>query len=411
MPSCFPFLRRRRSKTCSWRQLLTFTGPDLWAIRKKALDDPCVKLLIDGHHQSAGSVCVLSSISRFKQAEEEHGMDKIVTKGGPRPLTVCTGDEWIRQRKLVQRAFIRIPDRSLIAVEPVNFRNILKDNSKVVDLKQVVLDASLGWLVRLFRGQDDENLEQACLCFWREVRARQKKPMPTKKAREEFVRSLKWDGGVLGEISNSGLSSKDQVANAVNAMIAALDAVQSLVFWTIWNLARTDGAWQKCRRELLLDENETLQQQDLSRLAEIKKLSTQGKSIQWAGLTFLGRSLAETVRVYPPVWTLPRTWPCGSTTVASKLDIPTTNLALDRDWDPTHNRSVFVASFGLGKRACPAGTAALYAAYVMIRSFVLSFESAAECDAGKAIRSAYLGPTLCVQGPQNFHLEPSAMSE
>jgi hypothetical protein len=43
-----------------------------------------------------------------------------------------------------------------MAVEQVNFQVILKQN-KTVDLKQVFLDASLGWIVRLFRGQDDKN--------------------------------------------------------------------------------------------------------------------------------------------------------------------------------------------------------------------------------------------------------------
>jgi hypothetical protein len=51
-----------------------------------------------------------------------------------------------------------------------------------------------------------------------------------KKARKEFARSLQWYGGVLGEFIKSGLSSKAATDNAVNAMIAALDVVQSLIF-------------------------------------------------------------------------------------------------------------------------------------------------------------------------------------
>jgi hypothetical protein len=93
------------------------------------------------------------------------------------------------------------------------------------------------------------------------------------------------------------------------------------------------------------------------------------------------------------------------------MDIPTTNGALDRDWDPHQERKVLIASFGLGKRHCPAGTAALYAAYITIRRFVLSFESAKECEADKALSDAYLGPTLCVHGPQFFRLEYSTLLE
>ena len=124
------------------------------------------------------------------------------------------------------------------------------------------------------------------------------------------------------------------------------------------------------------------------------------------GLSYLGRALCETIRVYPPVWTLPRTWPVGNDAVAAKLDVLATNGALDRNWDPTNDDDHFIASFGLGKRHCPAGTAALFAAYVLIRRFVFVFDTIKEHQTHRALDSVYLGPTLCVEGSQWFHLGP-----
>ena len=415
----------RTSTTLSFRRLLSSRGETLWKTRQQTLkDQTIVKLPI--HQQESSSseeegtcVYVLSSVSEFERLEHDHGMDKFEkTKGGEgvQPLTECTGDDWLRQRRLVRNAFANIPRLSLEAVESVPFRDIVAwggsvENEKngLVDLKQLVLDVSLRWVVRLFRGKDDEVLADACIGLWTQIRAIEKNNLSIVQARKSFVRSFQWDGGILLSLLKSGLTTEEATSNAMNAMIAAFDAVQSLVFWTLWNLSHTPEGMNRCKDELLIQDDHDeciVQENDLSRLAELKQLATQGKPVRWMGLSYLGRALCETIRVYPPVWTLPRTWPVGNDAVAAKLDVLATNGALDRNWDPTNDDDHFIASFGLGKRHCPAGTAALFAAYVLIRRFVFVFDTIKEHQTHRALDSVYLGPTLCVEGSQWFHLGP-----
>jgi hypothetical protein len=107
------------------------------------------------------------------------------------------------------------------------------------------------------------------------------------------------------------------------------------------------------------------QQTDSDLLAVLKQQATQGKLVDYTGLSYLGRALAETLRDLPPIWTLPRTWPVDATCVAAKLDVVAVNgVLLDPrdDW----NRRCYVTSFGLGKRHFPAVTAALFAAYQLL---------------------------------------------
>jgi cytochrome P450 len=123
-----------------------------------------------------------------------------------------------------------------------------------------------------FRGNKDGNNEELatnCVHFWKATRAMHKKPRKMGKARKQLVQSLKpWgdndDGaGLLQSFYTpwSALTPTEAKDNAVNALIAALDAVQALVFWTWWNLSRrrrsrtnnnssstTTSAWEnKCR--------------------------------------------------------------------------------------------------------------------------------------------------------------------
>ena len=141
-------------------------------------------------------------------------------------------------------------------------------------------------------------------------------------------------------------------------------------------------------------------------LAIFKKRATQGKPYQFQeSMSHLGRALIETVRVYPPIWTLPRTWHTDEV-AGSKWDIPSCNRATNRDWNPETSESYVVASFGWGRRHCPAGTAGLYAAYEIIRSLVLQSQcSIEECEPQKALNDCHLAPTLSVHGPQYFRIK------
>jgi len=330
------------------------------------------------------------------------------------PLTRTVGNEWMRQRSLMTKALSDIKERSLKAVATVNFDDICKSSSKtVVDLKKVVMEASSSWVVRLFRGHafdTNKELAESFLLFWHEIRAIQKNTESANAAKVAFTEAIQLDvsDGLFRSIYRSGLSPQDALENCVNTMTAAFETTFCLVFWTIWNLATEEESWDKCRGEILLGNNndgKAEQHPDLEKLASLKKAATQGKLVNNKDLSYLGRALIETVRVYPPVWTLPRSYP-GSDAVSAKLDVPTANRALNRDWNPDRTDSmVSITSFGVGKRHCPAGTASLFAAHSLIRCFVTSFERPRECELGKALRSTYLGPTLCMEGPQYFEIQ------
>jgi hypothetical protein len=86
----------------------------------------------------------------------------------------------------------------------------------------------------------------------------------------------------------------------------------------------TTSAWgNKCRAivrgVLVIAEEEKdpgvvpQQQTDLDLLAVLKQQATQGKLVDYTGLSYLGRGLAETLRVFPPIWpcrVFPPIWPC-----------------------------------------------------------------------------------------------------
>ena len=159
----------------------------------------------------------------------------------------------------------------------------------------------------------------------------------------------------------------------------------------------------------------------------------------------VARCLAETLRVFPPVWTLARRTPssaaatkgCTATTTARlavvRADVLTMNAnqaadghldgaaharggggatpyggdaiaAVLRAWDPQRARdSAPLASFGLGQRSCPAGAAGLVAAFIVLRAVLADFD-VRERTPGHAVRSARLGPTLTLMGPQLFEI-------
>lgn len=431
--------RRRSTGTRTWRELLEVTGPGLWTVRKEAFsantrstisgadneDDSLAhitKLPLQAGFQNSKKhyVSVITSASVFQDIETKYHLDKIRAKNtsGPLPLTQCTGSEWVRQRKLVTLAFSDIPTLSLKAAEYIRFSFILncdKDifqRSVCVDLKDAILKQSLGWVVRLFVGKKDFQLEKRCFEYWSHVRARNKPSGAIQKnARELFATSMRWDcGGILLQLSESAPSQEEATVNAINAMIAALDAVQSITFWTIWNLLQNDSHWQRGRQEVIeaCKEDKQIRETDLHLLAQFKKQATKGQRVNYAGLSFIGRALAETIRVYPPIFTLPRA-ASNHEVLSTKVDIPSINAALDRHWNPDRvGPDTAVASFGLGKRHCPAGTAAIYASYTMIHRFLRSCKSIKECVPGKALQCVYLGPTLCVDGSQLFDIVPSS---
>lgn len=291
-----------------------------------------------------------------------------------------------------------------------------------VNLSRMVADACLDWVSCLFlgyehRGEDTRVLSDVFYFYWTELRSLNKQTDTVRSAQSSLVRTIESHAHQSsGDIRSNGLIARmheqdwtvEQVsANVVNAMTAAFETTAVILFWTIWNLARTPGAWQTCRQEWGTTACQQNLQKELDTLAMIKATATQGKAVDISSLSYLGRALMETVRVYPPVWTLPRFLPEEQR--YAKLDVPWTNQALDRRWDPSglNTEQYFIASFGVGKRHCPGGTAALFAAHTLLRSFIQKFEAPVECQPGMAVESIYLGPTMCNDGPQFFDLSLS----
>ncbi len=464
--NCCPFVRsnnnnEKKTPIPSWRELLSNHGPELWSIRRRAFfgeEKHIVALsIMQRSHKSwwrrivdsDEKMIVISCPHLFCQVEKEQddmgnlpGLDKPDTTGiPPRPLNRCIGDEWKRQRSQLQGAFTNLPQRSLEAARKVPFRDILEKHTirgqdpaqqsnkmVVVDWKQVSLDLSLLWVVQLFRGYSDPRLEETCMAVWEVSRSHE--PVPGhifSQKQQDFLECLGHPDrgtGVLQSIFQSGLSESEARDNALNAMVAAMDGAQALLFWTLWNLSNTNkykGGWTECRKLLDRDADDLLQmmQNDLEGLARFKKAAVQGEIVDYSPLSYLARALCETVRVFPPVWTLPRTWPQKTQFVSmddptfgrrpicwSKLDIPSVNGA-NRcwDWDPNNPpTSTRIASFGIGRRHCPAGTAALHAVYYFLIQSIQKMEHIEECNSNHALHSVYLLPTLGVVGPQYFHV-------
>ena len=82
------------------------------------------------------------------------------------------------------------------------------------------------------------------------------------------------------------------------------------------DLSKTSSGWERC--QLVTDEQA---KRDLIQLATFKKKATQGTSPTEAleKLSYLGRAVVETVRVYPPIWTLPRNWKSSEGYISSKF--------------------------------------------------------------------------------------------
>ncbi|KAL7577282.1 hypothetical protein ACA910_002026 [Epithemia clementina (nom. ined.)] len=530
------------------------------------------------------TVRVYTTIHDFVRDEKQFGLDKINLQSlvKPKALTQAVGDEWIRQRRVVRDPIhgpLRsIKEQSLRAAARVRvFENLrqeyhhhkqeesirgqqqrqrrwwpwtkskasLSSSSSVVvtvllkvDLKELVMQAVVKWVVLLFDGTDNDKVEDCFMTYWTKLRQRVS-PGATElaQARNDLIEAIqhewnrnnndmnsndKKDGdgdadgsfhdgdscGLFQMFRDSKMSSVqgEAMENILHAMIAASDAANCLVFWTLWNLVNNDHhpncdspqhttLWELCQAEVRNEtgssnENKNYNESnrcwwpgspivntDLEQLALLKQKATQGEAVNQAlfGLSHLGCALVETLRVFPPVWTLPRAWnrdhdtrdsnqPDDDTNhvvISAKLDVPTANNVRDyRDWNPhklvsvanttgtrtschsapfqakdmptanalkeqdtrdnsstrqptqdddTNDTSsgsydIRIASFGVGKRSCAAGTAALWAARVLLHQAMQTMATLEECQPGRALQCTYLGPTLATDGPQWFYV-------
>lgn len=124
--------------------------------------------------------------------------------------------------------------------------------------------------------------------------------------------------------------------------------------------------------------------------------------------------MLEVLRCYPPVWSLPRQCPVSklakssgvadmsSGSVGLRVDVISCNGATEAwpSFDPCRpvTKETRLATFGLGDRSCPGGTAALHAAFTMLRYIFRNFHI--KSKGVEHFQAAYLAPTLVCEGEQ-----------
>lgn len=461
---------KQKGTIISWRDLLDARGRNLWTIRRKVFlpHNASGHVQIPSHQNSRATnpnkgflsrvkskssispstVLMVGSPSHFQMLEATQGMDKRGVQGNfPAALTQSTGDEWKRQRKcMAQQALATVKQMSLQAVDQVQWESLWQrqatecvltspisgeNNTVVVDLKDMVAQAVLTWSSGLFGGivtkagnieRDDDhllrdNLKRDFWNFWQASRALRKNKTELQSTRQQLVASVRavaedthkdHQSGLIHLVFQQDFTVEVASINCVHAMVAASDTTMVLVFWTLYHLGRSERAWRTCQH---ITWSEEAVANDLEQLANLKANATSGSAIDPSELSFLGRALIESARVYPPVWSLPRVLPDGTSV---QFDVAWANGAVqDPEWNSYRRdgESIFLATFGVGQRHCPGGTAALWAAHALLRRFVSLYEPIVECQPRKALDSLYLGPTLCLEGLPFFELSRRQLEE
>lgn len=396
----------------TWLQLLNVRGAKLWEIRQLALNEPVVILPLNSERKKF--IRVFCTANDFLQEEKGSGMDKFATAQlrEIRSLTQTVGKTWKEHRAMMKLALNGIKEMSFKAA--INAKIELTAGFKMskVDLKAMVQKFTLQWAVVLFYGKYDEEFSACFFDYFKQSRALHKNHSALSETKDKLAEILNPvnEDGLISNIFKCGLTKESSKSNCISAMTAAYDATYALVFFTIWNLAKNEMNWKKAQ-SVVDSENKIETEKDLETLSYLKSKSTEGLLVDASSLSFLGRALTETLRVYPPVWTLPRNCPMGKE-ISSKLDVLSANKATNREWNPDSCESKLqITSFGVGKRSCPAGTAALIAAYTLLRRFISLYERPSECIVDNSLHSIYLGPTLCMEGAQFFFLQQRKMKK
>ena len=257
------------------------------------------------------------------------------------------------------------------------------------------------------------------------------------------LRAAQGDG--TGE--QPSLARSETAPNLCFGMVAGFETTLSLVMWTLVEVgapqraelrAHLRAACRRCDGAAVANPNpdpdpgpgpdpsrrsdgaavaHMQEQAALETLRSLKQRAVAGEAINATALANgdgelhpLVPALLETLRCYPPVWSLPRdvrTLRKGGRPAArfARGDVLSMNGATARDWDPHVERPPMpLASFGVGERHCPAGGSGLVAAFIVLRQVLASFEFE-EAVAGHAVASTRLAPTLVMDGPQYFRVK------
>ena len=404
---------RTRTRLPAWRALLTCRGQKLWQMRRAL---PAKNLVI------LGPVCLVRDAATFLDLERRGLID---AKGKPWangcPLTAASEDVWRRQRRAIVRELPSALARSVACGEAAASR-ILAAAPGAADLRAVLEAEIAAWAVDLFAGSLDGRASKELLetlgPHWRCIRGRSPKEggAAAARAHRAALAAAVADprvAGVIGALRDaarrddadeSALRADEVVPNASNALVAAFETCLGLVLWTLAGLADRREARMRARDWCRTADAATARDERAA-LAAFKQAAAAGDDASVPQRFVLARCLEETLRVAPPVWTLARDF--AGPRRFLKLDVLSVNSddARPGAWDPLAPRKARpCASFGLGRRACPAGAAALQAAHAILAPLVAALDFRRRGP--ELADRAYLGPTLCVRGPVAFDVAP-----
>ena len=439
-----------------WLTLLRARGKALWSLRKRLGGSQCSLLLVDG--------CFLLRAAREFIALESQGViGKQSGKGleaESLPLTRTCGECWLRQRAALTQVALPLAmgaARVEGAAERCARQLVLTLTAAVgtaeeivIDLKAILEEALAEWVVEIAAADGvaaeatRRHLHATFLPHWRWLRypsafrrpaaesAGAKQTTPFGRAAQLACESaLALDpanaglaaglcaasADAAGGCSQQSLTAAELAPNLVNAMVAGFETTLSLVMWTLVELGAPCRAALRSRvRAAVLacarggSDGARREAEAREALRALKRRATAGEPIDAANLGsdhHLVRALYETLRRYPPVWTLPRAV-CEETHAARFAcgDVLCMSGGAESGWDPDAPRACMpLASFGVGERHCPAGASGLVTAFVVLSHVIAHFDlEEGEIHAGNAVASSRLGPTLCVDGPQHFRL-------
>lgn len=245
-------------------------------------------------------------------------------------------------------------------------------------------------------------------------------------------------------VDENFLIREEAVGNMTSFLTAGFETTFSVVIWTLIALgAEKHSELRKRVKEEceLLERDEELQKEHIELLKTLKKAGMMGDPLPACLYEdrkvipkndLLVRCIAETLTMFPPVWSLPRAQTQPNTrsdgglgclfsafglsekTQRRKMDgRPLSMNGVQEDWpyawDPLRLRPPHssIHAFGVGERACPAGTAALLIAWTLLRTLLLRWE-VEELVEGQAVASCYLHPVLLAAGPQQVRITSTA---
>lgn len=410
---------------------------------------------------------------REMEASTSGGGGALVKRGKQGPvrtaLTGVSGQTWVRQRQAITGSVLPLGlghGRPEALAEAVASRLCAQLGSRFdaegpfrLDAKDIFETSFAEWILMLVLGIDPReagDLVQQFLGYWRRIRTKVSSPNRLERDPdadkqlyrrfEELARGARercaaaspdssGDGGcsLLEAMARNSLvgvrealTPDEIVPNLYSFLVAGFETTYSITLWTM--IALADPAHSalaaRVRREcaMLGASPEALAAQRQV-LVELKQAATASAPLPEAACCtggkegmLLVRTIAETCRVFPPVWGLPRALTKEYDATASTPRIPEGSwlsgdvLCMNgesRDavaaWNPVQPwpcpaRDARLATWGVGARACPAGTGALLAAWTVLRRVLAEF-TFEEMSVAKVVSEAYLGVTLCSEGP------------